>query len=129
MNVRWVSEYDYPNRRVSLTLVSTPEAEVANEWAGIHKDQSLSDPGGDFDIYVAGEHAVVKIVAALDDEGDIKTPHPDFDRIAIGPLLTYLWPYKRGQGFKPGGPHWLWWTTDDVFTRTPRPWLEAIRDR
>jgi hypothetical protein len=34
----WISEYDYPNRRVTLTLADS-EA-VGHHWTGIRKDQS-----------------------------------------------------------------------------------------
>ena len=76
----WISEYDYPNRRVTLTLADS-EA-VGHHWTGIRKDQSFSDPGGDFDVYVSHRperdadllesHAIVKIVATLSEDGDIK---------------------------------------------------------
>lgn len=128
----WISEYDYPNRRVTLTLADS-EA-VGHHWTGIRKDQSFSDPGGDFDVYVSHRperdadllesHAIVKIVATLSEDGDIKNPHPDFNTYSIG--SPTIWPYKiAGERF--GLAHWVWWVTDDVFGRDPRPWAEAIR--
>lgn len=128
----WVSEYDYPSRRVSLTLANP--AVVGHPWSGIRKDQLLSDPGGDFDVFVthSPDHQVdqpvtiVKIVAALDDEGAIKSPHPDFDPISIG--SPTIWPFKV-IGERMGLAHWVWWVPDQVFRRSPRPWAEALRDR
>lgn len=129
----WVSEYDYPNRRVCLTLAD-PEV-VGHHWSGIRRDQSLSDPGGDFDVFVAHtphredelieDAPIVKIVAALNDEGDIKNAHPDFNTFSIG--SPTIWPYKvAGERF--GLAHWVWWVTDEVFRGIPRSWAAAIRD-
>jgi hypothetical protein len=124
----WVSEYDYPNRQVSLTLADP--GLVGHHWSGLRKDQSLSDPGGDFDVLVAdrrliettAEPVIVKIVARLDEEGDLRNPHPDFISTSIGSLT--LWPYKRA-GQLVGAAHWIWWVQGDVFRRQPRPWQEV----
>jgi hypothetical protein len=129
----WVSEYDYPNRRVSLSLADA--GVFGHHWTGIREDPSLSDPGGDFDVFVAhrpepvgnpGEESPnAKVVAALNDAGDIKTPHPDFNTFAIG--SPTIWPYKvAGERF--GLSHWVWWMSDEVFARTPRSWAEAAND-
>jgi len=129
----WISEYNYPNRQVCLVLAH-PGA-VGHHWSGIRKAQSLSDPGGDFDVYVSHrperddapteDAPIVKIVAALTDEGDLKNPHPDFNTFSIG--SPTIWPYKvAGERF--GLSHWIWWVKDAVFSDGPRPWSEAVRD-
>lgn len=104
----WISEYDYPNRRVCLTLADP--GVVGRHWSAIRRAQSLSDPGGDFDVFVAHsphreddlteDAPIVKIVAALNEEGDIKNPHPDFNTFSIG--SPTIWPYKvAGERFGP----------------------------
>jgi len=131
----WVSEYDYTQRRVTLTL--TDPSIAGHHWSGIRKDQALSDPGGDFDVFVTDCHernselfdnpeVIVKIVATLSDDGSIRSPHPDFNTLSVG--SPTIWPYKvAGERF--GLAHWIWWATDQPFGKQPRPWTEAIRDR
>lgn len=129
----WVSEYDYAQRRVTLTLAEP--GLVGHHWTGIRKDQTLSDPGGDFDVFVTHHperesgplepETIVKVVATLSDDGDIRNPHPDFNTFSIG--SPTIWPYKvAGERF--GLAHWVWWVTDEPFGNAPRPWGEAVRD-
>lgn len=130
----WVSEYDYPNRKVSLTLAGS--GLVGHHWSGIRKDESLSDPAGAFDVFIANSSStnstddaagpVVKIVARLDEEGEFARPHPDFNTSSIGSMT--IWPYKvAGERFELA--HWMWWASGPVFCNAPRPWAEAMRDR
>lgn len=106
----------------------------ATTGAGIHKDESLSDPRGDFNVFVAddgrgdsagahdGAAPIVKVVAHLNDDGDFVNPHPDFDTLAIGSQT--IWPYKvAGERF--GLAHWMWWTRGPIFRDGPRTWAEA----
>lgn len=129
----WVSEYDYSNRRVCLTLADP--SGVGHHWSGLRWDESLSDPGGDFDVFLShrpecadgptDDPPIIKIVAALNNEGDMRNPHPDFNALSIGSQT--IWPYKvAGERF--GLAHWVWWVTDEVFRGIPRPWAAAIRD-
>lgn len=123
--LRWISEYDYPRRRV--TLISTE----AWRHGAVHRGESLSDPGGDFDVFVtrlaeSDEPEIVKIVIRLNEEGDLRTPHPDFRPGAIGSLT--IWPYK-GVGDRVGLAHWVMQVYEPAFVDDlpPRPWLEAVR--
>lgn len=94
----WVSEYAYPNRRVSLTLATA--GAVGSHWSGIRRNESLSDPVG-------------ALVAS----------HPDFDESTIGSLT--IWPFKvAGEGS--ASTIGLWWTAGPVFRDPPRAWADAI---
>lgn len=132
--VTWVSEYDYPNRSVNLT-----KTDYFHSHCVIRKDESLSDPGGDFDVYVSlddfdpasstlqSDPVIVKVVARLDGAGDLRNPHPDFDTSAIGSMT--IWPYKLSPGGAAGFAHWVHWSYGDIFGDDgPRSWAEAMTD-
>ena len=122
----WISEYDYPKRRVTLTLCSSPELRV--HWTSIRRDDDLSDPNGSFVVFTASRaeavDVVVKVIARLDDVGDLLVPHPDFNTSLIGSLT--IWPYKIA-GERTGLDHWVWWSTGPAFTAGPRDWAVAMR--
>lgn len=124
LNEIWISEYDYPNRRVTL-IVATDGDVGAHE--AVRKDESLSDPGGDFDVFVARDDElgrVVKVVVRLDDVGALRNPHPDFNETAVGSMTIY--PYKP-YGEYAGLAHWVHWSREPVFNGGwPRPWAQAM---
>jgi len=121
---RWVSEYDYPNRTVTLTVATEGDA---GSHQAVRKDESLSDPGGDFDVYVAREEEpgrVVKVIVRLDDSGALRNPHPDFNDTAVGSLTIY--PYKP-YGEYAGLAYCIHWSHGPVFSEGwPRTWAEAM---
>jgi hypothetical protein len=121
---RWVSEYDYPSRTVTLTVATKGGG---GSHQAVRKDESLSDPGGDFDVYVACEEEVgrvVKVLVRLDEFGALKNPHPDFNDTAVGSLTIY--PYKP-YGERAGMAHWIHWSHGPVFPEGgPRTWAEAM---
>ena len=131
---QWVSEYDYSRRVASLTLCNGPDV-AGRQWSGIALSKSLSDPEGRFQVYVAeradgqtsfrpddDSRFIVKIVAALDDDGGLLAPHPNFDHGFIGSYT--IWPY-RDVGERFGLDHWLWWQEGWPFYGEPQNWSEA----
>lgn len=131
---QWVCEYDYERRIASLTLCKGQDV-MGHHWSGIALSESLSDPEGRFQVFVAwranGEarfrpdddsQVIVKIVAALDDDGGLVAPHPNFDHGFIGSYT--IWPYKD-VGERLGLDHWLWWRKGWPFHGELRSWSEA----
>ena len=129
---RWVSEYDYERRIASLTLCNG-EKLVGRHYSSTALSAVLSDPGDLFQVFVArtaddearfhpddGSQVVVKIVAALDEEGALLSPHPDFNHGFIGSFA--IWPYKVAGGVA----HWLWWSQGWPFNGEPRSWSDAV---
>jgi hypothetical protein len=126
---RWVSEYDYDARTITLTRA------IANDhhWATISRYDPLCDAAGDFSVYISANEAesksisarIVKLVATMGDDGDLRAWHPDFDLDLIGSLT--IWPF----GVVPDEPdlkHWIWWSRGNITLRDPRPWIEASQD-
>lgn len=123
---RWVSEYDYPARTVTLTLAA-PGTDMMH-WVGIERDERLSDPEERFLVFGArGKEAesltTVKVVVELTEDGSLKACHPDFNADLIGSLT--IWPYKvAGERFRLD--HWIWWSEGPIWDAAePRAWISG----
>lgn len=130
-NAQWVSEYDYENRVVSLTLCNAREL-LGHHWSRIVLSETLSDPRGRFQVFVASlagyemsrrKETIVKIVARLADSGALLTSHPDFQDDYFGSFT--IWP-DRAAGESSGLSHWLWWSEGWPFRPEPRAWGQAV---
>ena len=138
-DAEWVSEYDFDQRRVTLTRVPSPGTPA---WLPnvIVRDQELSDPDGRFEVFVTPPNEtildrphnmfpgeIVKVAARLDDDGYFAAWHPDF----LDPSIVFQW--TRGglyQGGYSGAPeemptHWVYVSRGDIVPRWPRTWADA----
>jgi hypothetical protein len=121
-DLEWVSEYRYDDRVASLSLINGPILFGRNH-AGVVRSGELSATDETFVVYVTRETevpSIIKIVAALDDDGGLLNPHPNFLDEFIGSYP--LWPYKP-HGERLGDlAHWVSWRTGWPFDGEPQRW-------
>lgn len=132
----WVSEYDFPNRIVTLRLVS--EEPVGRHWTRIVLDERLSDPDGDFLVFCAPqegdrEAVPVKVVLRLNEAGGPLRPHRDFDPYAIGSPTLWLADAVGEVDRDPSFPlvdHWVWFEIDSIWRgdEPPTAWPGRPRE-
>jgi hypothetical protein len=127
---RWVSEYDYDARTVTLTLATD------HHWAMIVRYDLLCDTAGYFTVHtfsnnvVDGESSIAlssriaRVSVTLNDDGDLRAWHPDFDLGVIGSQTVWPFGVAPGRGLR----HWIWWSRGSIVRREPRPWDDAIVD-